>query len=449
MTEKTKERRVLLLGADAARARTMAASVRGDGLAARAVFDAGEAVRLLKDQDFEALVVDARLAKPPALQLLAKLRQASPALARGLWLGMRPRADARGLGEKGSIAPCAIFGETIEAETLGAFLEKHRGGREKAGVAVGLGMDPALEKQLRVDYAADDMVSELARIVDLMLRRRNMSFPLFSWARAEFEKLLSLQHPDEGAVLRAISTDAGVAARLLRDAGEALGENAEAPTTLSEALGVLGRDGILERLRGWLESDMAESRIPGFEARAQTLWLHCMCAAQGARLLAKSLMLENPERFYLAGLLHDIGKWAIIECLEEGYAKALWTARMVNESFVDEMIERFHCKLGGRLAEDWRLPEPVCEAVREHNDDERVQSRNETTVVVYFANLMTRKIGYSSKRYDDKSDPLSRTDICRALNIDTDARQRFQEGMVNAAALMRAQYAPAPKPESQ
>jgi len=78
------------------------------------------------------------------------------------------------------------------------------------------------------------------------------------------------------------------------------------------------------------------------------------------------------------------------------------------------MLMRHH-DLGARLLEKWIYPPRLHEVVRLHNDTDGLSHHNEGVVVTYFANLLTRKFGYSLIPFEEKD--FSLYAIASALNF--------------------------------
>lgn len=419
----------------------MAQNVHSSGTRAYMARNSQDAIRELGQGDYAMIIVDARLKMPPALAFLKKLKEVRPNLARGLYLGTEPQASAKGLAKKAGIAPCAVFGETIDADMIEAFLTEFQKESSEATIGAQIGLSADKSADLQLDYEAKDMVAEVQRVLNIMLDRPDLHFPIFPWAQGEIEKAINAGAGNLDALIHAGSVDAGIAARLMRDAIREKNAWHEPPVSIREAIDMLGVQAVLDRLKAWLEADIAQSRIESLQKRVGTLWLHSLATAYGNEMLAQRMLLSCTDHYYLAGLLHDIGKWAIVEGLEEGYKKALWTNRMVNDAFVDELMERYHCRMGAYLARKWGLTVDLAEAVEKHNSDAEVQACSEAVIITYFSNTLTQKIGCSIKEYDKESNPLNRDDICRALNINTETRQIMEDNMKAAVTQLRAEYA--------
>ncbi|AHF05661.1 hypothetical protein MARPU_16395 [Marichromatium purpuratum 984] len=139
-------------------------------------------------------------------------------------------------------------------------------------------------------------------------------------------------------------------------------------TALERVLVTLGLDTIKTIA---LTTALVQAFTPERPLSAATLaafWRHALVTAALARALARTLSIDEPERLYLAGLLHDIGRLVIAtQCGEwppeppgEGGAARLLVCER-------ERIGVDHCAVGGALLAAWRLPEPLVMAARHHH----------------------------------------------------------------------------------
>jgi len=82
-----------------------------------------------------------------------------------------------------------------------------------------------------------------------------------------------------------------------------------------------------------------------------------------SRALAVPLCLD-PERFYVLGLLHDIGKVPLLEILRKHAPKGFAFRR----PFVGQVFDRWHEEVGRALTECWGLPEEIVAVAGCHHD---------------------------------------------------------------------------------
>jgi len=100
------------------------------------------------------------------------------------------------------------------------------------------------------------------------------------------------------------------------------------------------------------------------------LWIHSLGTAIYARELARSVDTVDPQEAYLAGLLHDVGKFVLAGCCRELYPNVVQQARQGSVPLHNTESERLgyhHAEIGAWLAEPWRLPPLYAHAILHHH----------------------------------------------------------------------------------
>jgi len=103
------------------------------------------------------------------------------------------------------------------------------------------------------------------------------------------------------------------------------------------------------------------------------LWMHSMRVGVIAKLVAKRVGVgaNDLASFFVAGLLHDIGKIVFGEYLVEDYKKVM--AAAAAEPDVSTRVHEAqimgidHAELGALVAEKWKLPADLIQAIRVHH----------------------------------------------------------------------------------
>lgn len=172
------------------------------------------------------------------------------------------------------------------------------------------------------------------------------------------------------------------------------------------------------------------------------LWRHSLAAACAAQQVAQRIDPPvKPAEAFLAGLLHDLGKWALALVLPRTFAKL---ARAAQQRQCDlAPLERSvvgvdHFTAGKRLAERWGLPAFVRDAIWLHGQPAaaRPSGTHEAVVaVVGAADVLARRacIGWSG----DESPPPSHNVLAEGLQLDAGALRRIQ-GALHAEVARRA-----------
>jgi len=163
-------------------------------------------------------------------------------------------------------------------------------------------------------------------------------------------------------------------------------------------------------------------------------WEHSLGCALLSRYCARKARFREPERAYLAGLLHDIGELVNMLSFQEEFRAAAQLARSEKIPLHEAEYSALgftHCDTGKILAEHWRLPEDIAEVVEHHHN---VQQAKLHPVLVALVGLSDRlchmhELGYGTNEKSDlklEDDPawailtrdyplLAQTDLSRFL----------------------------------
>ena len=143
----------------------------------------------------------------------------------------------------------------------------------------------------------------------------------------------------------------------------------------------------------------------GFNWKA--FWLHANAVGVIASIIAKYTGREDYERYYTAGLLHDLGKMGAFCIDEENMLQVANKARFHGLSFIEAecaCLSTRHDLLGSSICKSWTLPEylrQVCRYHHTYNRDFRDVSTDDPMSdyvdVVILANYLAKKnkVGYS------------------------------------------------------
>lgn len=104
----------------------------------------------------------------------------------------------------------------------------------------------------------------------------------------------------------------------------------------------------------------------------RSLWRHAVEVACGARQLARLSgdRAIDPEAAYLAGLLHDLGRFLLFDVAPEELRRVEETSwRDADELVAAEraIVGADHAELGARAAARWGLPNELVEVIRRHH----------------------------------------------------------------------------------
>jgi putative nucleotidyltransferase with HDIG domain len=194
-------------------------------------------------------------------------------------------------------------------------------------------------------------------------------------------------------VAELIKKDQGMVAKIVKFSNIVLYGKREEIRDITSAVTYLG----LNRLkRIVLEISLTRmftfgpSHIPDFDP--VSFWEHSLGTAFFSELLAKSLNFTQYEDFYLAGLMHDVGKKMLYHCYPDHFEEIVFN--QINEGIPGYQAEKEvlgvdHTDIGVFFADKWRFNRTIVDAIRNHHTPGESESE-EVTLVVYLANLFAK-----------------------------------------------------------
>jgi putative nucleotidyltransferase with HDIG domain len=201
-------------------------------------------------------------------------------------------------------------------------------------------------------------------------------------------------------VVELISCDGAIAAQCLRLANSPLFGRRQTDTVRSAVM-ALG----LERVRSILFGLCMNRVIPSdkWVIEPDAFWRHSLGCALVTQRMAKRIEYPDPEKAYLAGLLHDLGFLVNSVLYTEDFRKCLRLAaeQHVPLHIIEEQVLGFtHGDSGQQLLEHWGLPKELADAAGCHHDTSLLREAGPIACLVHLSDLLcrVRYLGYS---YDE------------------------------------------------
>jgi len=226
-----------------------------------------------------------------------------------------------------------------------------------------------------------------------------------------------------------ISDDPASASKILRIVNSSFYGLPHKISTVSHAIVILGFNAVKSIVMSSTIFDAFAKA--GSEAGFDRMefWKHSIGTGTSARAVARRMGIAQTEEYFVAGLLHDIGKVLLDQFLHPVFVKILETAASKKILFVsaeDSILGLNHAQIGEWLFQKWGLPAPLVAAVRFHHDPKRAGEHVRFAAVIHVADILCRAIRLGSG--GDSKIPLADRDAWRALQIPyTDLESAFGE----------------------
>lgn len=191
-----------------------------------------------------------------------------------------------------------------------------------------------------------------------------------------------------------IKNDAAFTARLLRLVNSPFFGFPSRIDTVSRAITVIGT----RELRDLILATSVVKNFAGIPADLVTMdhfWRHSIYCGLLARIIATRCREVNLERFFVAGLLHDIGSLLIYRKLPELARETLnrtnYNGQVLHQA-ESEVLGFNHADVGGELLRTWKLPQSLIDGVALHHTPEKALDHPREAAVTHLANIIVTAI---------------------------------------------------------
>lgn len=215
----------------------------------------------------------------------------------------------------------------------------------------------------------------------------------------------ALQSPQCSLVTvgEAIEKDPDLTARLLRLGNSSFYGYSSRLATVTEAISLIGIQQVQDLI-------LASSIIERFAGVAdefvsmESFWRHSLACGIAARLVAMERRLPKPDKFFVAGLLHDVGRlvlFAQAPKLAEQVFQVYRGERLLLREAEVRVLGYDHQQIGGELLKHWRYPAHLTQAVACHHQPALSDTGRDEAATVHFADHLVNamQIGSSGERH--------------------------------------------------
>lgn len=210
----------------------------------------------------------------------------------------------------------------------------------------------------------------------------------------------TINHPRSSIadIAKVLSEDQGLTARILKLANSPLFGYFSKIDTITQAVTIIG----IQQVR---DLALAISVMGLFKGLPKDLiimerfWRHCIGTALAARVLATSQREANLERFFVAGILHDIGRLVMFIRIPDISREMLTVAKekqLCLYSVERQQLGFDHADVGGALLRSWKLPLRVVEPVEFHHRSNQAGQFPRESAMLHCADLISHALELGS-----------------------------------------------------
>jgi HD-like signal output (HDOD) protein len=197
--------------------------------------------------------------------------------------------------------------------------------------------------------------------------------------------LNTIDDPDSSvsSFVEIIEQDPSLAIEVLKTANSAIYHRGDKEIiSLSRAISFVGLSGLLRIATTLLMAKVIPCKPIYYKMFGKQIWVHSVQCATLCELLAANHD-ENEFDAYFLGLIHDLGKIIIFDCLSETLAGELIS--LPGTKVFKELMTEMSVDISYFIAVEWKLPNIYAEALRQ----QKTKTRSTLAELLYKANILS------------------------------------------------------------
>ncbi|MBX2819217.1 MAG: HDOD domain-containing protein [Rhodothermaceae bacterium] len=216
------------------------------------------------------------------------------------------------------------------------------------------------------------------------INEEKLRIPVLPDIVAQVMQLINNPSVNANTLARLIHKDQALAGYVLRVSNSPMYAGTKEILTLRQAIArigarTLGKIALSITMRGEV------FKADGYEDLMATIWRQSLACGALAQEVGKAVQY-NSETLYLCGLLHTVGKPVILQALD--ILKGELKLELSYEGGL-ALIDEFHQDVGGRVAEQWKLPDAVKKAALHYHDPSVVEQNQKEVLITYSAHQLS------------------------------------------------------------
>lgn len=236
----------------------------------------------------------------------------------------------------------------------------------------------------------------------------------------EIEEALNSSVCSLATVSEAIERDPDLTARLLRLGNSSFFGFPSRLATVNEAISLIG----IQQVKDLIVASSVIGQfkgVPGDLVNIKSFWQHSLACGIGARILATERRLPNADKFFVAGLLHDLGRLVLFaeapEAAQEVFRVYHQEPLLLHEAEV-RVLGYGHEEIGQALLRHWQYPPDLTQAVARHHHPSGGGGATPEAAVVHISDHLVNamELGSSGERHV----PPLQAEAWKALRCSTD-----------------------------
>lgn len=199
------------------------------------------------------------------------------------------------------------------------------------------------------------------------------------------------------SLVHIVRTDPSLTGRILKLTGSALYALENEITSVGQAMVFIGTRNLIKLVMlSCSEASFANAKKSRL-IDPRDVWRHSIACAAGSQWLALRCGGVSPDTAFTAGVLHDVGKIAMSQTLDDHDAESFVPTAdgplHDHTQFETALFGMHHAEAAGVVASAWRLPSELAHAMRSHHDADELAGASPLPAILNVADTLALAMG--------------------------------------------------------
>lgn len=213
-----------------------------------------------------------------------------------------------------------------------------------------------------------------------------------------------------------VSNDPALSARVLRVVNSAFYGLPGQIGSIDRAIMLLGLNAVKNIAIAASLTKMFNQQVPCDDFSGKDLWTHSVAVGAANKLITTAIGLALPDEAFLAGLIHDLGLVALLQCYNEKIPEIVDLVRsgVSFRTAEEQIIGADHQQIGMALAAKWKFPRSFqYVSGYHHNPLELAKENRLLAIVTHISDIICAKkeLGLTLTVEHEEIDDVLKTEI--------------------------------------
>ena len=245
-----------------------------------------------------------------------------------------------------------------------------------------------------LDHTINKKNHMTSHIISTLISRID-SFPPLPTVATRVMELTADPDSSTQELMKVVNADQSLAIMILKMANSPFFGLSRNIDSLTQALTLLGFKEVRNMVLARAVFDSFKNVEHGHEFEIQQFWRHSFLCGLGARIIGVELRWVDLD-FFVAGLIHDIGKLVMHMTFPLEYSRTIEAAGKVKQmAFKAEkgIFGVTHDEVGMMLLKRWMFPESLIAAVGYHHSPREAKAEPRFPIVIHAADILAHLDG--------------------------------------------------------